>query len=136
MDKRSFLKNAGLMGLAAPLSFAHLKRAVAAAEHLAPADLAGDEDFWLKVRGDYDIKPDYIKLEGSFTQDMQKGDEAKENAKDLIQTLQSMDKKTVVPLVESAALLSTLWQAGVNFIQGYYLQAPSTEMNYDFSDNN
>jgi EAL domain-containing protein (putative c-di-GMP-specific phosphodiesterase class I) len=82
------------------------------------------------------INPDYIKLEGSFTQDMQKGDEAKENAKDLIQTLQSMDKKTVVPLVESAALLSTLWQAGVNFIQGYYLQAPSTEMNYDFSDNN
>ena len=67
---------------------------------------------------------------------MQKGDEAKENAKDLIQTLQSMDKKTVVPLVESAALLSTLWQAGVNFIQGYYLQAPSTEMNFDFSDNN
>jgi selenocysteine lyase/cysteine desulfurase len=66
MDKRSFLKNAGLMGLAAPLSFAHLKRAVAAAEHLAPADLAGDEDFWLKVRGDYDIKPDYINLENGY----------------------------------------------------------------------
>jgi len=41
-----------------------------------------------------------------------------------------------VPLVESAALLSTLWQAGVNYIQGYYLQAPSTEMNYDFSEEN
>ena len=80
------------------------------------------------------INPDYIKLEGSFTQDIQKGDEAKENAKELIQTLQSMDKKTVVPLVESASLLSTLWQAGVNFIQGYYLQAPSAEMNYDFSE--
>ncbi|MFP6827020.1 MAG: aminotransferase class V-fold PLP-dependent enzyme [Pseudohongiellaceae bacterium] len=66
MDKRSFLKNAGLMGLAAPLSFAHLKRAVAATEHLAPADLAGDEDFWLKVRGDYDIKPDYINLENGY----------------------------------------------------------------------
>jgi selenocysteine lyase/cysteine desulfurase len=66
MDKRSFLKNAGLMGLAAPLSFAHLKRAVAAVEHLAPADLAGDEDFWLKVRGDYDIKPDYINLENGY----------------------------------------------------------------------
>ena len=66
MDKRLFLKNAGLMGLAAPLSFAHLKRAVAAVEHLAPADLALDEDFWRKVRGDYDIKPDYINLENGY----------------------------------------------------------------------
>lgn len=66
MDKRSFLKKAGLMGLAAPLSFAHLRRAVAAVEHLAPADLAVDEDFWLKVRGDYDLKPDYINLENGY----------------------------------------------------------------------
>lgn len=80
------------------------------------------------------ISPDYIKLEGSFTQDMQKGDVEKEQVKEMIQTLQSMDKKTIVPLVESASLLSTLWQAGVNYIQGYYLQAPSTEMNYDFNE--
>ncbi|MDX1453331.1 MAG: EAL domain-containing protein, partial [Oleiphilaceae bacterium] len=80
------------------------------------------------------LDPEYIKLEGSFTQDMQKGDEAKENAKEMIQNLQAQEKLTIVPLVESAALLSTLWQAGVNYIQGYYLQAPTTEMNYDFSE--
>lgn len=67
---------------------------------------------------------------------MQKGEDSKEQAKEMIQTLQSMGKLTIVPLVESAALLSTLWQAGVNYIQGYYLQAPSTEMNYDFSEEN
>ena len=82
------------------------------------------------------VNPDYIKLEGSFTQDMQKGDVEKENAKEMIQTLQSMGKITIVPLVESASLLSTLWQAGVNYIQGYYLQAPSAEMNYDFNEDN
>jgi diguanylate cyclase (GGDEF)-like protein len=80
------------------------------------------------------IEPDYIKLEGSFTKDMQKDDAAKENAKEIIETLQSMGKITIVPLVESASMLSTLWQAGVNYIQGYYLQAPSTDMNYDFGD--
>lgn len=80
------------------------------------------------------LSPEYIKLEGSFTQDMQKDEESREAAKEMIQTLQSMGKLTIVPLVESAALLSTLWQAGVNYIQGYYLQAPSTEMNYDFSE--
>ena len=80
------------------------------------------------------IEPEYIKLEGAFTEDMQKGDEKKENAKEMIQTLQSMGKVTIVPLVESASLLSTLWQAGVNYIQGYYLQAPEPEMNYNFSE--
>jgi diguanylate cyclase (GGDEF)-like protein/PAS domain S-box-containing protein len=80
------------------------------------------------------LSPDYIKLEGSYTGQMQKGEEEKEQVKDMIKTLQSMDKKTIVPLVESASLLSTLWQAGVNYIQGYYLQAPSSEMNYDFSE--
>jgi len=80
------------------------------------------------------IEPEYIKLEGAFTKDMQKGDEEKEHAKEMIQTLQSMGKITIVPLVESASLLSTLWQAGVNYIQGYYLQAPEPEMNYNFSE--
>jgi diguanylate cyclase (GGDEF)-like protein len=80
------------------------------------------------------IEPEYIKLEGAFTQAMQKGDAEKEAAKEMIQTLQSMGKITIVPLVESASLLSTLWQAGVNYIQGYYLQAPEPEMNYNFSE--
>jgi len=80
------------------------------------------------------IEPEYIKLEGAFTKDMQKGDEEKEHAKEIIQTLQSMGKITIVPLVESASLLSTLWQAGVNYIQGYYLQAPEPEMNYNFNE--
>ena len=80
------------------------------------------------------IEPQYIKLEGSFTKDMQKNDESKDNAKEMIETLQSMGKITIVPLVESASMLSTLWQAGVSYIQGYYLQAPSTDMSYDFGD--
>lgn len=66
MDKRSFLKNIGLMSLAAPLSFAHVRAAVAGVEHLSPGQVASDEDFWMKVRGDYDIKPDYINLENGY----------------------------------------------------------------------
>ncbi|KZX71385.1 hypothetical protein A3715_26400 [Oleiphilus sp. HI0009] len=75
-----------------------------------------------------------MKLEGSFTEEMQKSPEGKEAMKEVITSLQGMNKLTVVPLVESASLLATLWQAGVNYIQGYYLQAPSTEMNFDFSE--
>jgi selenocysteine lyase/cysteine desulfurase len=66
MDKRSFLKNVGMLGLAAPLTFIQLEQAVAGVKNIDPTEVAGDEDFWLKVRGDYAIKPDYINLENGY----------------------------------------------------------------------
>lgn len=80
------------------------------------------------------IDADYVKLDGSFTDEIQKNEETREQVKEMIKSLQSQGKLTIVPLVENASILSTLWQAGVNYIQGYYLQAPTTEMNYDFSE--
>ncbi|MDP6375251.1 MAG: hypothetical protein QF921_06805 [Pseudomonadales bacterium] len=38
-----------------------------------------------------------------------------------------------MPIVDSAAVLSSLWQAGATYIQGHYLQEPSTDLSYDFS---
>lgn len=81
------------------------------------------------------IDTDYVKIDGSFTEEVQKSDEAKEQVKEMVKSLQSAGKLTIIPLVENASVLATLWQAGVNYIQGYYLQAPAPEMNYDFGDN-
>lgn len=81
------------------------------------------------------IDTDYVKIDGSFTEEIQKNDEAKEQVKEMVKSLQSNGKLTIIPLVENAGVLATLWQAGVNYIQGYYLQAPVPEMNYDFGDN-
>ena len=81
------------------------------------------------------IDTDYVKIDGSFTEEIQKSDEAKEQVKEMVKSLQSKGKLTIIPLVENAGVLATLWQAGVNYIQGYYLQAPVPEMNYDFGDN-
>jgi len=66
MDKRAFLKNVGLMSIAMPLNFLQLREAVAAVENRSVADVAGDEDFWTRIRGDYDLKPDYINLENGY----------------------------------------------------------------------
>jgi selenocysteine lyase/cysteine desulfurase len=66
MDKRSFLKNVGLMSLAMPLNFAHVHSAVASVKNLSLTEVASNEDFWMKVRGDYDLKPDYINLENGY----------------------------------------------------------------------
>jgi len=81
------------------------------------------------------IDADYVKIDGSFTEEIQKNDDAKQQVKEMVKSLQSSGKLTIIPLVENASVLATLWQAGVNYIQGYYLQAPVPEMNYDFSEN-
>ena len=78
------------------------------------------------------VEVDYLKVDGSFMKEID-SDESKEALKEMVAAAHAQGKLTIAPFVESAAILSTLWQIGVNYIQGYYLQAPSEEMNYDFS---
>ena len=66
MNKRSFLKNAGLLGIALPLNLLDLEIAVAEVSHMGNMDVAENEDFWMKVRADYDLAPDYINLENGY----------------------------------------------------------------------
>lgn len=80
------------------------------------------------------VDVDYIKIDGSFTEELQKNDDTKEQVKEMVKSLQAAGKLIIIPMVENAMVLSTLWQAGVNYIQGYYVQAPVAEMNYDFGD--
>ena len=78
------------------------------------------------------LEVDYLKIDGSFTKDLG-SKESQEALKEMVASAHAQGKLTIAPFVESAAMLSTLWQIGVNYIQGYYLQAPSEKMNYDFS---
>ncbi len=74
----------------------------------------------------------YIKIDGSFTQELQKGADETQSLNELVSQLHQEEKITIVPFVENANILSKLWQSGVHYIQGYYLQGPTDEMNYDF----
>ena len=75
---------------------------------------------------------DFVKIDGSFTKELSVP-ENQEALKETLATLHAQAKQSIVPFVESASVLSVLWQAGVNYIQGHYLQGPSQAMNYDFS---
>ncbi|MEM8766899.1 MAG: EAL domain-containing protein [Pseudomonadota bacterium] len=79
------------------------------------------------------IPVDFVKLDGSLIEALDKDPSKKDNVTEMVRDLQNAGKLTIVPMVESAGLLSTLWQAGVNYIQGHYLQEPSQNMDYDFS---
>lgn len=78
------------------------------------------------------VDVDYLKLDGSFTKDLST-QENRDTLKEVVNTAHSQGKLTIASFVESAAVLSSLWQIGVNYIQGYYLQTPSEQMNYDFN---
>lgn len=78
---------------------------------------------------------DYIKVDGSFTNELN-NPESLETLKTMLTELQEQDLKTIVPLVESASAVASLWQLGAHFIQGYYVQAPQAGMTYNFSDDN
>jgi EAL domain-containing protein (putative c-di-GMP-specific phosphodiesterase class I) len=36
--------------------------------------------------------------------------------------------------VEDASSLAVLWQCSVDFIQGHFLQQPTTELNFEFEN--
>lgn len=81
------------------------------------------------------VNADYVKVDGSFTQELNPNNpESVESLKELLDGIHAKHKKSIVPLVEHATTMAPLWTVGVHFIQGFYLQAPSGSMDYNFSE--
>ncbi len=76
---------------------------------------------------------DIVQIDGALTRVLHTSGDA-QSLKNLIADIGTAGVKTIVPYVENASVLATLWQVGADFIQGHYLQAPSREMNYEFTD--
>ncbi|MDX1941817.1 MAG: aminotransferase class V-fold PLP-dependent enzyme [Saprospiraceae bacterium] len=66
MDKRTFLRQLPVLGLGAPVIFKNLDQWTRSVNHLSPAEAAENEDFWMQIRSDYRLKPDYINLENGY----------------------------------------------------------------------
>ncbi|MEQ8242547.1 aminotransferase class V-fold PLP-dependent enzyme [Fulvivirga sp.] len=66
MDKRAFIKNMSALSLGIPFSLKHIEEIVEQVSAISPNDLAGDEEFWKKIRGGYKLKEDYINLENGY----------------------------------------------------------------------
>jgi diguanylate cyclase (GGDEF)-like protein len=79
------------------------------------------------------IHVDYIKVDGSFTQELT-SDKGMTSLKLLLNGINERDKASIVPFVENASIVAQLWTSGVAFIQGYYLRGPSNDMDYEFND--
>jgi len=79
------------------------------------------------------LDADYLKIDGSLISNLAQDDQHQETVQSIIQTAHSMGKLTIAEFVQDANSLALLWQFGVNYIQGHFLQEPSTALDYDFS---
>ncbi len=66
MNKRTFLKNTSLLGLASLGGFSSLGNVMDTIGDMPLAEAANDEDFWAGIRRQYKLKPDYINLENGY----------------------------------------------------------------------
>ncbi len=80
------------------------------------------------------IDADYIRLDKNFMDELIDSPQNQEIIKNITEQASELGKFTIAQYVKDANSLSLLWGMGVNFIQGYFLQEPQAEMNYDFTD--
>jgi len=80
------------------------------------------------------LLPDTLKLSAHLTEKMT-GEEAEpELIKNMIKFANENNATCIADGVNSAGDLAQLWQTGIGYVQGNYLQAPQENMDYDFSD--
>lgn len=79
------------------------------------------------------LTPDFVKLDDSFAQEIDQSEEKLAELKKMVTSLQETGVLTAISGIEDPMILSTLWQAGITFIQGYYLSPPLENMDYDFA---
>lgn len=78
----------------------------------------------------------YIKIDGSHITNLASSEQSQEMVKNIAEAARAQGKMIIAEHVQDANSLAILWQYGVNFIQGYYLQHPDKAMNYDFTSEN
>lgn len=78
------------------------------------------------------VNAKYIKIDGSFMRNLASNQENQAMVKSMTELAQSMNTSTIAEFVEDASSLAVLWQCGINYIQGNFLQQPQEIMDYDF----
>ena len=67
---------------------------------------------------------DFIKIDGAMMQDLASNFETQTVVKKLVETAVKLKIETIAERVEDANTMAVLWQLGVQFIQGYFVNAP------------
>lgn len=81
------------------------------------------------------LHPEYIKIDGSYIEEINTPDKGAGALKRLLLPLDRNHTRVIAPLIEDAGTLSELYRMGIDLVQGYYLQPPQEEMSYEYFEN-
>ncbi len=76
---------------------------------------------------------EYLKIEGSLIRDLASDNVNQASLKAVLDVAKALDKKTIAKFVEAADNLATLWNFGVDYVQGNYFQQADSGLGYEFS---
>jgi len=76
----------------------------------------------LKLLGEIDMH--FIKIDGSLMQGLPTNQIQQQRVKGLVEAAKRKKVETVAERVEDANTMAVLWQLGIEFIQGYFVNAP------------
>jgi EAL domain-containing protein (putative c-di-GMP-specific phosphodiesterase class I) len=71
-----------------------------------------------------DIAMNFIKVDGSLMQGLPTNQIQQQRVKGLVEAAKRKGIETVAERVEDANTMAVLWQLGIEFIQGYFVNAP------------
>lgn len=74
----------------------------------------------------------YMKIDGNHITNINSED-SQNVIRKIVNAARAGNFQTIAEHVQDPGCLANLWQLGVNFIQGYYLQQPENNLNYDFT---
>jgi diguanylate cyclase (GGDEF)-like protein len=70
------------------------------------------------------LKPDFVKVHGGLMQGLATNQENQQRVKQLVDLARRAKATTIAERVEDANTMAVLWQLGVEYIQGYFVNAP------------
>ena len=70
------------------------------------------------------VQLDFIKIDGALVQSLTTDQEIQAKVRTLVEAARHKEVQTIAERVENANTMAVLWQLGVQYIQGYFVNAP------------
>lgn len=70
------------------------------------------------------LKPDFVKIQGRLMQGLANDQDNQQRVKQLVELARGANAITIAERVEDANTMAVLWQLGVEYIQGFFVNAP------------
>ena len=81
-----------------------------------------------------ELDVDYLKINGAFVSSMAKDTENQAAVKSIIAMSRKAGILSIAEYVSDAKSLALLWGLGADYVMGFYMQAPSANLDYNFTE--